>query len=197
MTISSKRAIEKCQPWNERKTGGRSATVPHHTRLFCNLRQVHPYGETTCLLRTHAYCKTHAYYDMSYHNVKLVSYYKITVYKRWVWWGTVADRPPLIFQWLLLEMVIWMEMTPDFSLIPRLTIDFSMALAWDGHLDGNDPRFFVNSKVDHWFFNGSCLRWSFGWKFFFFQYNKDVRPYFTLSKWSTRKKLVEVFIFQT
>ena len=102
---------------------------PHHTRLFCNLRQVHPYGETTCLLRTHAYCKTHAYYDMSYHNVKLVSYYKITVYKRWVWWGTVADRPPLIFQWLLLEMVIWMEMTPDFSLIPRLTIDFSMALA--------------------------------------------------------------------
>ena len=34
-------------------------------------------------------------------------------------------------------MVIWMEMTPDFSLIPRLTIDFSMALAWDGHLDGN------------------------------------------------------------
>ena len=38
-------------------------------------------------------------------------------------------------------------MTPDFSLIPRLT-----------------------------FFNGSCLRWSFGWKFFFFQYNKDVRP---------------------
>ena len=26
-------------------------------------------------------------------------------------------------------------------------IDFSMALAWDGHLDGNDPRFFVNSKV--------------------------------------------------
>ena len=52
-----------------------------------------------------------------------------------------------IFQWLLLEMVIWMEMTPDFSLIPRLT-----------------------------FFNGSCLRWSFGWKFFFFQYNKDVRP---------------------
>ena len=43
-----------------------------------------------------------------------------------------------IFQWLLLEMVIWMEMTPDFSLIPRLT-----------------------------FFNGSCLRWSFGWKFFF------------------------------
>ena len=29
--------------------------------------------------------------------------------------------------------------TPDFSLIPRLT-----------------------------FFNGSCLRWSFGWKFFFF-----------------------------
>ena len=105
-----------------------SSTTPTSSRqLFCNLRQVHPYGETTSLLRTHAYCKTHAYYDMSYHNVKLVSYYKITVYKRWVWCG--------------------------FSFIPRLT-----------------------------FFNGSCLRWSFGWKFFFFQYNKDVRPYFTLTK---------------
>ena len=84
-----------------------SSTTPTSSRqLFCNLRQVHPYGETTSLLRTHAY------YDMSYHNVKLISYYKITVYKRWVWCG--------------------------FSFIPRLT-----------------------------FFNGSCLRWSFGWKFFF------------------------------
>ena len=25
---------EKCQPWNERKIGGRSATVPHHTHLL-------------------------------------------------------------------------------------------------------------------------------------------------------------------
>ena len=73
-----------------------SPTTPtSYRQLFCNLRQVHPYGETTSLLRTHAYCKTHAYYDMSYHNVKLVSYYKITVYKRWVWWGTVTDRPPI------------------------------------------------------------------------------------------------------
>ena len=126
-----------------------SPTTPtSYRQLFCNLRQVHPYGETTCLLRTHAYCKTHAYYDMSYHNVKLVSYYKITVDPRFF-----VNSKVDIFQWLLLEMVIWMEMTPDFSLIPRLT-----------------------------FFNGSCLRWSFGWKFFFFQYNKDVRLYFTLSK---------------
>ena len=148
--LSPARTIEKCQPWNERKTGGRecnwreklgvdpppSPTTPtSYRQLFCNLRQVHPYGETTCLLRTHAYCKTHAYYDMSYHNVRLVSYYKITVY--------IDPRFSKvdIFQWLLLAMVIWMEI-------------------------------------------------------FFFQYNKDVRPYFTLSKWSTRKKLVEVFIFQ-
>ena len=90
-----------------------SPTTPtSYRQLFCNLRQVHPYGETTSLLRTHAYCKTHAYYDMSYHNVKLVSYYKITVYKRWVWWGTVAFS------------------IPDFSLIPRLTF-------FNGHLDGN------------------------------------------------------------
>ena len=137
-----------------------SPTTPtSHRQLFCNLRQVHPYGETTSLLRTHAYCKTHAYYDMSYHNVKLIP--RLTFFNgsclRWSF-GFFDPRFFVnskvdIFQWLLLEMVIWMEMTPDFSLIPRLT-----------------------------FFNGSCLRWSFGWKFFFFQYNKDVRPYFTLSK---------------
>ena len=45
--------------------------------------------------KTHACNKTHAFYDMSYHNVKLVSNYKTTVYKRRVWWGTVADRPPI------------------------------------------------------------------------------------------------------
>ena len=47
----------KCQPRKERKIGGRSATVPHHTRLFwqlfCNLRRVHPYGKTTSF-KTHA-----------------------------------------------------------------------------------------------------------------------------------------------
>ena len=98
---------EKCQPWSEKnvnhgvnkKSGVEpppSPTTPtSYRQLICNLRRVHPCGKTKSLLRTHAYCKTHAYYDMSYHNVELVSNYKTTVYKRRVWWGTVADRPPL------------------------------------------------------------------------------------------------------
>ena len=49
----------------------------------------------TTSFNTHLCCKTHAYHNMSYHNVKLVSNYKTTVYERWVWWGTVADRPPI------------------------------------------------------------------------------------------------------
>ena len=49
-----------------------------------------------------------------------------------------------------------------------------MALAWDGHLDGNDPRFFVNSKVD--IFQWLLLEMVIWMEIFFFQYNKDVRP---------------------
>ena len=54
---------------------------------------------------------------MSYHNVKLVSKYKTTVYKRWVWrgvegdgGGSTLDFPFLpwltLFLGLLLEIVI-------------------------------------------------------------------------------------------
>ena len=34
----------------------------------------------TTSFNTHLCCKTHAYHNMSYHNVKLVSNYKTTVY---------------------------------------------------------------------------------------------------------------------
>ena len=33
--------------------------------------------------------------DVVYHKDLLVWNYKTTVYERWVWWGTVADRPPI------------------------------------------------------------------------------------------------------
>ena len=83
MTISGKKPKKNVDHGVNEKSGvdpPPSPTTPtSYRQLFCNLRQVHPYGETTSLLRTHAYCKTHAYYDMSYHNVELVSNYKTTV----------------------------------------------------------------------------------------------------------------------
>ena len=96
MTISGKKPKKNVNHGVNEKSGVEpppSPTIPtSYRQLICNLRRVHPCGKTKSLLRTHAYCKTHAYYDMSYHNVELVSNYKTTVYKRRVWWGTVADR---------------------------------------------------------------------------------------------------------
>ena len=116
MTISGKKPKKNVNHGVNEKSGVEpppSPTTPtSYRQLICNLRRVHPCGKTKSLLRTHAYCKTHAYYDMSYHNVELVSNYKSTVYKRRVWWGTVADRPPISrsfhgWHFSLVSCLIW------------------------------------------------------------------------------------------
>ena len=116
MTISGKKPKKNVNNGVNEKSGVEpppSPTTPtSYRQLICNLRRVHPCGKTKSLLRTHAYCKTLAYYDMSYHNVELVSNYKTTVYKRPVWWGTVADRPPISrsfhgWHFSLVSCLIW------------------------------------------------------------------------------------------
>ena len=132
MTISSKKPKKNVNHGVNEKSGvdppPYPATPTSYRQLICNLRRVHPCGKTKSLLRTHAYCKTHAYYDMSHHNVELVSNYKTTVYKRWVWWGTVADRPPIFrsFHGWHFSLVFLFGLTPDFSFIPWLTFLFGL-----------------------------------------------------------------------
>ena len=57
--------------------------------------------------------------DVVYHKDLLVWNYKTTVYERWVWWGTVADRPPIFFVLSKIDSSPW-------------------SLTWDGHFPPKD-----------------------------------------------------------
>ena len=92
-----------------------SPTTPtSYRQLFCNLTQVHPCGLMHLLVHMRYVGRMPTKICRTTMLNLYKNYKKKTVRKRRVWWGLVADRPPIffvlskvdIFSGLFLEMVI-------------------------------------------------------------------------------------------